>query len=72
LSEFVRVECDGLALAEFPFGKYKPILVDAVMEDDIVHIFIDVKIMLYHGEGVLSKSAPFYLYRSAYAILVDY
>jgi len=71
LSEFVWVECDGSSVGKLPFGEYKPILMDAVMEDDIVHIFIDVKIMLYHGVGVLSVGASFNLHRSAGAFLVD-
>ena len=41
------------------------------MKDDVVHIFIDVKIMLYHGVGVLSVGASFYLHRSALTFLVD-
>ena len=40
------------------------------MKDDEVHIFIDVKIMLYHGVGVLSVGASLYLNRSAFTFLV--
>jgi len=71
LSEFVWVECYRSAVGELPFGEYKPILVDAVMKDDEVYIFIDFKIMLYHGVGVLSVGASLYLNRSADAFLVD-
>jgi hypothetical protein len=71
LCEFVWIECDGSAVGKLPFGEYKPILMDAVMKDDVVYIFIDVKIMLYHGVGVLSVCASFYLHRSALTFLVD-